>query len=145
MLTLELKASPWVCVAAIALLISTAAAIVLTRTGVALTGVLLVALLALALRALPPLFHGYSRRALRRVTWLGENRWLLEDGAGRQEKSALHANSRRLGRTLLLVFHGTRHPWALVLPSMSDRDAGRRLRVRFSLDGGLYGEVLPEA
>ncbi len=140
-IVIDLKPSP-VPVAAAALLLACA------LCSVMLAGLPLSARLAIALMlclagaaGIDSLRYGRAPRALRRLEWLGDQRWLLQDGAGRCAPALLARGSRRLGGASLLifrrgVFRRRDRPWILVLPNMvSDASAARRLRARLTLDG----------
>jgi hypothetical protein len=101
---------------------------------------LVMAALALgAWRLFPQLLHGRASRALRRIEWLGGDAFILEEGGGRRVAARLLPASRRVGRAMILVFDCKPRHWVLLLPGMTDAEAGRKLRVFL----GLRRNVLP--
>lgn len=133
--------------AAVGIAVVLAAVAFLSSPGIPrpVSGFCLAVLVLAGARALMALRFGRGR-ALASLAWQEGDRWLLRRADGRSAEARLHPRSRRAGLALLLVFRrGVFErcdcPWVLVLPHMvSDPDAARRLRVRFTLDGpGMRG------
>jgi hypothetical protein len=132
-LVLELRACKAVVLAAVGYVFAVAAALLSCGASTLHIATGLTLLAMLAVWALPTLGHGRTRRALRCLRWYGGADFEIEDGAGRCMRATLAPISRRIGRAMLLKFNAPGRPWVLLLPQMTDAEAGRRLRVALGL------------
>jgi hypothetical protein len=130
-MVLELRTCVGLVCAALGYYLAVAAAVIGCGAAPGLVAVVIVVLAISAWRLLPPLLHGRAGRALRRIEWLGGDAFILEEGGGRRVPARLLTASRRFGPAMLLAFD-SRH-WVLVLPAMTDAEAGRKLRVFLGL------------